>query len=173
MTAKRTWLRGVLKSAKRSRSDCSLAPRTCSCAEADPCYNARSSSTLMFPQQARSGIVPAAVSAAAFSERTTSDPRLLPFVARGRCRGFTLLELLIVVGIIAVLLVLIAPAFTTIKGAGRRHQRRIHDQGRARHRPHLRESKQHLHMGRILQDRLDPTSRETSQLVDCSFKRWN
>ena len=33
-------------------------------------------------------------------------------------RGFTLLELLIVVGIIGLLLVLIAPAFTTIKGAG-------------------------------------------------------
>src|SRR5438477_1810702 len=32
--------------------------------------------------------------------------------------GFTLLELLIVVGIIGLLLVLIAPAFTTIKGAG-------------------------------------------------------
>ena len=32
--------------------------------------------------------------------------------------GFTLLELLIVVGIIALLLVLIAPAFTTIKGGG-------------------------------------------------------
>ncbi len=32
--------------------------------------------------------------------------------------GFTLVELLIVVGIIAVLLVLLAPAFTTIKGAG-------------------------------------------------------
>jgi prepilin-type N-terminal cleavage/methylation domain-containing protein len=32
--------------------------------------------------------------------------------------GFTLLELLIVIGIIAVLLVLIAPAFTTIKSAG-------------------------------------------------------
>ena len=31
-------------------------------------------------------------------------------------RGFTLLELLIVVGIIGLLLVLIAPAFTTIKG---------------------------------------------------------
>src|SRR6476646_8838660 len=31
-------------------------------------------------------------------------------------RGFTLLELLIVVGIIGILLVLIAPAFTTIKG---------------------------------------------------------
>ena len=30
--------------------------------------------------------------------------------------GFTLLELLIVVGIIALLMVLIAPAFTTIKG---------------------------------------------------------
>jgi prepilin-type N-terminal cleavage/methylation domain-containing protein len=34
---------------------------------------------------------------------------------RGRSRGFTLLELLIVVGIIALLLVLIAPAFTTMK----------------------------------------------------------
>jgi prepilin-type N-terminal cleavage/methylation domain-containing protein len=32
--------------------------------------------------------------------------------------GFTLLELLIVIGIIAVLLVLLAPAFTTIKGGG-------------------------------------------------------
>jgi prepilin-type N-terminal cleavage/methylation domain-containing protein len=32
--------------------------------------------------------------------------------------GFTLLELLIVVGIIALLLVLLVPAFTTIKGAG-------------------------------------------------------
>ena len=31
-------------------------------------------------------------------------------------RGFTLLELLIVVGIIGLLMVLIAPAFTTIKG---------------------------------------------------------
>src|SRR5262245_29560761 len=34
-----------------------------------------------------------------------------------RCSSFTLLELLIVVGIIGLLLVLIAPAFTTIKGA--------------------------------------------------------
>src|SRR4030095_10320920 len=33
-----------------------------------------------------------------------------------RSSGFTLLELLIVVGIIGLLLVLIAPAFTTIKG---------------------------------------------------------
>src|SRR5438093_12899641 len=33
-----------------------------------------------------------------------------------RIRGFTLLELLIVVGIIGLLMVLIAPAFTTIKG---------------------------------------------------------
>jgi prepilin-type N-terminal cleavage/methylation domain-containing protein len=33
-----------------------------------------------------------------------------------RCYGFTLLEMLIVVGIIGLLLVLIAPAFTTIKG---------------------------------------------------------
>ena len=35
---------------------------------------------------------------------------------RGRVSAFTLLELLIVVGIIGLLLVLIAPAFTTIKG---------------------------------------------------------
>src|SRR6476661_769663 len=35
---------------------------------------------------------------------------------RERVSGFTLLELLIVVGIIGLLLVLIAPAFTTIKG---------------------------------------------------------
>lgn len=35
---------------------------------------------------------------------------------RHRVRGFTLLELLIVVGIIGLLLVLIGPAFTTIKG---------------------------------------------------------
>src|SRR2546430_15085493 len=35
---------------------------------------------------------------------------------RERASGFTLLELLIVVGIIGLLMVLIAPAFTTIKG---------------------------------------------------------
>src|ERR1051326_8772869 len=36
---------------------------------------------------------------------------------RERTSGFTLLELLIVMGIIGLLLVLIAPAFTTIKGS--------------------------------------------------------
>jgi prepilin-type N-terminal cleavage/methylation domain-containing protein len=47
----------------------------------------------------------------------TSDLRPSATVARGcRSSGFTLLELLIVVGIIGLLLVLIAPAFTTIKG---------------------------------------------------------
>jgi len=55
------------------------------------------------------------------------DLRLLSQRERGRASrhavalcedGFTLLELLIVIGIIAVLLVLIAPAFTSLKSAG-------------------------------------------------------
>src|SRR5215475_11365122 len=47
----------------------------------------------------------------------TSDRRSLITDHTGR-GGFTLLELLIVVGIIAVLLVLIAPGFTSLKSAG-------------------------------------------------------
>jgi prepilin-type N-terminal cleavage/methylation domain-containing protein len=46
----------------------------------------------------------------------TSDLRLLTSAERGRSHGFTLIELLIVVGIIGLLLVLMAPAFTTMKG---------------------------------------------------------
>ena len=64
-------------------------------------------------------------------------------------RGFTLLELLIVVGIIGLLMGPIVPAFTTIKGGTDGHRRRIYYQRRARHGPHVRESQQHLHMGRI------------------------
>src|SRR4029077_1269970 len=45
----------------------------------------------------------------------TCDLPSLAAAERGRCRGFTLLELLIVVGIIGILLVLIVPAFTTIR----------------------------------------------------------
>src|SRR6266513_2502174 len=44
-----------------------------------------------------------------------SDLRCLTSEKRGRCRGFTLLELLVVIGIIALLMVLIVPAFTNMK----------------------------------------------------------
>jgi prepilin-type N-terminal cleavage/methylation domain-containing protein len=47
-----------------------------------------------------------------------STPRFPRSAQGSSVRAFTLLELLIVVGIIAVLLVLIAPAFTTIKTGG-------------------------------------------------------
>ena len=59
-------------------------------------------------------------------------------------RGFTLLELLIVVGIIGLLMVLIAPAFTTIKSGTDVTSAAYTNQRRARHRAHVREGKPHL-----------------------------
>jgi type II secretory pathway pseudopilin PulG len=62
----------------------------------------------MFPQEASERLC----AGGSVSRRV---PRSLQ---RERASAFTLLELLIVIGIIALLLVLIAPAFTTIKSAG-------------------------------------------------------
>jgi len=66
----------------------------------------------MFPQQASWRRCSGGCVSRSILRFTTSEPHH-PVRA-----GFTLLELLIVVGIIGVLLVLIAPAFTPIKGGG-------------------------------------------------------
>jgi prepilin-type N-terminal cleavage/methylation domain-containing protein len=79
----------------------------------------------MFPQQASERLCVGGGACPEPVERVSRRPahqlrivelRLLS--QRERARAFTLLELLIVIGIIAVLLVLIAPTFTTIKSAG-------------------------------------------------------
>jgi prepilin-type N-terminal cleavage/methylation domain-containing protein len=92
----------------------------------------------MFPQHA--------------SERHCADgcfSRRVPgSLQRERANAFTLLELLIVIGIIAVLLVLIAPAFTNIKSGGDVTGAAYTIKG-CSNRPHLREGKQHLHLGRL------------------------
>ena len=71
----------------------------------------------MFPQEA-SGLHCSGGFVSRAFRSATSGLRLLTSVERARCRCFTLLELLIVVGIIALLMVLIVPAFTNIKSAG-------------------------------------------------------
>src|SRR5262249_31299524 len=88
------------------------------CTKAGLCYNARSSCTPMFPQETSERPCPGGCPNRRTLRFTTSDPRLLTSPAHGGARGFTLFELLIVVGIIALLLVLIAPAFTSLKSAG-------------------------------------------------------
>jgi prepilin-type N-terminal cleavage/methylation domain-containing protein len=79
----------------------------------------------MFPQQASQrlcvggGACPEPVERV--SRRRAYQSRIIDLCSlsqRERASAFTLLELLIVIGIIAILLVLIAPAFTTIKSGG-------------------------------------------------------
>jgi prepilin-type N-terminal cleavage/methylation domain-containing protein len=69
---------------------------------------------LMFPQEASDRLCADGCPSRRALRFTTSIPRK----QLGRARAFTLLELLIVIAIIAVLMVLIAPAFTTIKSGG-------------------------------------------------------
>jgi prepilin-type N-terminal cleavage/methylation domain-containing protein len=57
-------------------------------------------------------------------ENLTSDLRLLTSTERGRSRGFTLLELLIVLGIIGIMLVALVPAVTSLSKAGGRRAAR-------------------------------------------------
>jgi prepilin-type N-terminal cleavage/methylation domain-containing protein len=78
----------------------------------------------MFPQQASERLCVCGGACPEPVERVSRRPAQLRVVdlsslsQRGRASAFTLLELLIVIGIIAVLLVLIAPAFTSLKSAG-------------------------------------------------------
>src|SRR6266446_7876636 len=54
-------------------------------------------------------------------EHQTSDPPTDGFAVANiklRSRGFTLIELLVVMAIILILMVLVAPAFTSLKSAG-------------------------------------------------------
>jgi type II secretory pathway pseudopilin PulG len=91
-------------------------------------YNAHSSSILMFPQHASErrssgGCVSRTVRVLPSYCRCRSTlnsvrPGFTSLKQRERASAFTLLELLIVIGIIALLLVLIAPAFTNLKSAG-------------------------------------------------------
>jgi prepilin-type N-terminal cleavage/methylation domain-containing protein len=100
---------------------------TWSCAKARLCYNARSSFTPMFPREdTKRPCSGGCVSRRPAHQLRIVDLRLLSQHERTRASrhavalcegGFTLLELLIVISIIAVLLVLIAPAFTTVKSS--------------------------------------------------------
>jgi prepilin-type N-terminal cleavage/methylation domain-containing protein len=78
----------------------------------------------MFPQQASERLCVCGGACPEPVERVSRRPAQLRLVdlsslsRRERANAFTLLELLIVIGIVAVLLVLMAPAFTTIKSGG-------------------------------------------------------
>jgi Tfp pilus assembly protein FimT len=87
------------------------------CAQAGRCYNARSSSILMSPQQASRRRCSGGCVSRNSGDRSGIAEHNSLFSRRERASAFTLLELLIVIGIIAVLMLLIVPAFTNIKDA--------------------------------------------------------
>jgi len=64
--------------------------------------------------------------------------------------AFTLLELLVVIGIIAILMVLVVPSFTNRKTADDITNAAYTIKRPVRAGPKLREGKSHVHMGRIL-----------------------
>ena len=72
----------------------------------------------MFPREASERLCAGGCLSRRIPRSTTSVADFGHLWRVARCLGFTLLELFIVVGIIAILLVLLAPAFTTIKSAG-------------------------------------------------------
>ena len=137
-----------------------------------------------FPSKPASGFVPAAVSAAAFSDASRLlAARLLPFVAAWPLPRFYASRAAHRRRHYRHLAGVTRSSVYNHQKRRRRHQRRIHDQRRARYRPHLRESKQHLYLGWLLRGRCNcgyadkqqsplPWERPSPYCYRC-VQRWN